>query len=140
MTLHDSLVIGNVVESGWRILQSPRPFKNDILYRTTVCEKAYHHHTIPTARNSGQHFVRGRHSSNETDKGGFLFGSWYEYTSCDLESDQQHANFDTRFTHTQVHILVPLGLSFTWLVEAESPSSVNVCWYAESSLVSESEL
>ena len=140
MTLHDSLEIGNVVESGWRILLSPRPFKNDILYRTTVCEKTYRHHTIPTAKNSGQHFVRGRHSSNETGKGDIFSGSWYEYTSWDLESGQQHANSDTKFIRTQVHILVPLGLSFTWLAEAESPSSVNVFWYAESSLVSESEL
>ena len=57
MSLHASLEIGNVFESGRRILWRPRPFKNDILYRTTVCEKAYRHHTIPTARNSGQHFV-----------------------------------------------------------------------------------
>ena len=57
MTLHASLEIGNVFESGRRILWRPRPFKNDILYRTTVCEKTYRHHTIPTARNSGQHFV-----------------------------------------------------------------------------------
>ena len=57
MTLQASLEIGNVFESGRRILWRPRPFKNDILYRTIVCENTYRHHTIPTARISGQHFV-----------------------------------------------------------------------------------
>ena len=85
MAIHDSPESGNIFESGRRILWRPRPFKNDIVYRTAVCEKAYRHHTIPTARNSGQHFVlvRGRHSSNETGGGGLLFGCWYEYTSWD---------------------------------------------------------
>ena len=42
--------------------------------------------------------------------------------------------------HTQVHVLAPLGLSFTCLVDSELSSSVWLFRYAESALVSESEL
>ena len=70
---------------------------------------------------------RGRHSSNETGQGVFetcLAPGTNTHLGIHRVANNTHS--DTRFIHTQVHILVPLGLSFAWLVEPKSSSSVNI--------------
>ena len=57
---------------------------------------------------------RGRHSSNETGKEGFE--TWLAPgtdTRLGIKRAVNDSNSDTKLKHTQVHILVPLGLSFT---------------------------
>ena len=121
MTLHDSLEIGNVFGSEAGFMEA-KILQERYIIRDKCLRKGLPSSHNTNCKDFGSAFrSRGRHSSNETAQGGVLKLVWLLvriHVSGFVERSTISKS-NTKFIHTQVHILIPLGLSFTWLVESE---------------------